>query len=188
TPDRNLLSIGASSLDLVRIVARFEAQFGVRPSIQEFFAAPTVAALAQTIAQHTQSARGAGAANGSAPTGPRRKPDVILDPSARQAFHAQNLSIRTFPADWGLLALPDGPSLAPPSPDLFERRSVRQFRAEPVPLDHLGGWLAALRRRMLGDKPKHAYGSAAGCSPGPAHVAARRPSIIAGAAGACCSA
>jgi SagB-type dehydrogenase family enzyme len=60
---------------------------------------------------------------------------------------------------------------------LFERRSVRQFRAQPVPLDYLGGWLAALRRRMLGNTPKHAYASAGGCYPVQIYLHAKRNGI-----------
>ncbi len=53
-PRQNLLTIGATSMDLVRIVGRLEKEFGFRPSFQEFFREPTIAALARLV-QERQS-------------------------------------------------------------------------------------------------------------------------------------
>src|SRR5262249_45075963 len=50
-PDANLLTIWASSIDLVRVVNALEQQFGFRPDLNYVFQQPTVAALAAYCAE-----------------------------------------------------------------------------------------------------------------------------------------
>ena len=159
-PAQNLLAVGANSLDLVRIVGRLEKEFGVRPSFQEFFADPTVTALAQLIAQRGPSISQASPA--APEVAPRRTAEIIVDPGARERFHREDRGIRTFAAAWGTLALPrtseNGANL-----DLHARRAVRRFLAEPVPLGTFGAWLSELGRTVTKGGSKYAYGSAGGC-------------------------
>ncbi|WP_167858537.1 non-ribosomal peptide synthetase [Methylobacterium nonmethylotrophicum] len=152
----NLLALGATSLDLVRIVGRIEARFGIRPSFAAFFADPTVAALARTIA--AESAANSAAHRRRAPlpanqNRPAAEP-VLLDPAEREAFLRAEHGRRRCPEEWGRVALP------PPAPaDGPERRSVRSYLPDAVPLGTLGTWLGALARTAAGRRP---YGSAGG--------------------------
>src|SRR5262249_46165144 len=50
-PARNLLTLGATSMDMVRIAVRLEREFSFRPSFQDFAREPTAAALARLVAQ-----------------------------------------------------------------------------------------------------------------------------------------
>ena len=176
-PDQNLLAVGANSLDLVRIVGRLEKEFGVRPSLQEFFADPTVTALARLIAQRIG---GPAVSQGSAVAlaiAPRRTADIIVDPAERERFHRENHGIRTFEAAWGTLALPRTPANGT-NLDISPRRAVRRFLAEPVPLATLGAWLSELGRTDCNGGSKYAYGSAGGCYPVQTYLHVRQGGLV----------
>jgi amino acid adenylation domain-containing protein len=159
-PAQNLLAIGANSLDLVRIVGRLEKEFGVRPSFQEFFADPTVTALARVMTQRI-GVPAISQASLAAPVALRRAAEIIVDPAARERFHREDRGIRTFAAAWGTLALP---RTSPNGANLdLPRHTVRRFLSEPVPLATLGAWLSSLGRTSTNGISKYAYGSAGGC-------------------------
>src|SRR5262249_54355917 len=71
-PQRNLLTVGATSMDLVRIVGRLEKEFGFRPSFQEFLRDPSAGALARLFQQRSGGAGAAAAAGAGAAPPPRR--------------------------------------------------------------------------------------------------------------------
>ena len=138
-PNKDLLSLGATSLDLVRIVGRFEKEFGFRPSFQEFFRDTTAAALARLIQQHGSRVDGPMTGRPQAP-GPRRRAlELIIDPEAREAFHHENRGVRVFPEGWGTLPLEQGTTF---DNGFRHRRAVRRFLPEQVPLAAISNWLA----------------------------------------------
>ena len=172
-PNKDLLSFGATSLDLVRIVGRFEKEFGFRPSFQDFFRDTTAAALARLIEQHGSSKGGAMTGRPQAP-GPRRRAlELIIDPEARDAFHHENRGIRVFPEGWGTLPLEQGTTF---DNGFRHRRAVRRFLPEQVPLAAIGNWLAELRRTN-GHTVKYAYASAGGCYPVQTYLHAKHDGI-----------
>jgi amino acid adenylation domain-containing protein len=177
-PDKNLLTLGASSMDLVRIVGRFDKEFGFRPSFQEFFRDPTAAALARLI--HRRRSGAAAATNSSAAlAAPQRRAfEQIVDLQAREAFRRENRGIRAFAADWGRLPLARE-ELAAIEDRFRRRRTVRRFLPEPVPLATIGIWFSELSRVTIGDTVKHAYGSAGGCYPVQTYLHAK-PDGVAG--------
>jgi amino acid adenylation domain-containing protein len=174
-PAQNLLAVGANSLDLVRIVGRLEKEFGVRPSFQEFFADPTVTALARLIAQRAGGSMISQASPAAPATTPRRTAEIVVDPAAREQLHREDRGIRTFAAAWGTLALPRTSANAT-NLDL-PRRTVRRFLAEPVPLATLGAWLSNLGRTGINGSSKYAYGSAGGCYAVQTYVHAKQGGI-----------
>jgi amino acid adenylation domain-containing protein len=176
-PHQNLLTVGATSLDLVRIVARLEKEFGVRPSFQEFFAAPTASALADLIQKggSVPDARN-GVLTGSA-AAPRRSPDLIIDPAAREAFRRAKHGTRAFATDWGILRLERERPPAEMEAGFGQRRAIRNFRAEPVPLSTIGVWLAELSRANTGNTDKYTYGSAGSCYPVQTYLHAKKEGI-----------
>lgn len=161
--DDNLLDVGANSLDLVRITARLEREFGFRPSLEEFFRDPTAAALSRLVSRRHASRPG----EKSKSTDDRsrgRTYELILEPQAREDFHREMRGLRTFPSNWGALRLPhEEPRLPNGHGDV--RRSVRRFLSEPIELATMGAWLADLRQITSSDGIRHAYGSAGGCYP-----------------------
>ena len=50
--DDNLFDIGATSIDMIRIVNSLEQELDFRPKVEEFYRFPTVAALAERYQQH----------------------------------------------------------------------------------------------------------------------------------------
>jgi SagB-type dehydrogenase family enzyme len=161
-PRKNLLSLGATSMDLVRIVGRLQKEFNFRPSFQEFLRDPSAAALAERYQQSSAIATQGGA---PAAESPRRNFDLILDPAAKDAFRRENHGIRTFPQDWGRLRLDDAARPSALEDRISRRRAVRHFRSEPVPLASLSALLAELSRMTKGDADKYGYGSAGGLYP-----------------------
>jgi amino acid adenylation domain-containing protein len=164
-PLQNLLNIGATSMDLVRIVGRLEKEFGFRPSFQEFFRDPTVAALARLVEQRRSRTAAATSDSATAPPSPRRALELIVDPAERDAFRRANHGIRMFPGEWGTLPLQRELRETGLEERIRRRRAVRRFLPAPVPLASLGAWLAELSRLTIGGAVKHAYGSAGGCFP-----------------------
>jgi amino acid adenylation domain-containing protein len=163
-PHRNLLTIGATSMDLVRIVGRLEKEFGFRPSFQEFLRDPSAGALARLLEEHT-GARAASQASSPAAAAPRRAFELIMDPMAKEAFKRENHGIRVFAPDWGRLPLTNGALPAGLEERVRRRRTTRNFLLEPVPLESLSAWLAELRRMTVSGAVKYPYGSAGGLYP-----------------------
>jgi amino acid adenylation domain-containing protein len=175
-PRQNLLTIGATSMDLVRIVGRLEKEFGFRPSFQEFFRDPTVAALARLVEQRRKRTTSDSA---TAPPPPRRALELIVDPAERDAFRLANHGVRVFPGDWGRLPLLRELLQTELEERVRQRRTIRRFLPAPVPLASLGAWLAELSRLTIGGAVRHAYGSAGGCYPVQTYLHAK-PEGVAG--------
>jgi acyl carrier protein len=57
TADSNLLQLGASSIDMVRILNSLECRYRFRPTIDEFYREPTVSALSATVSMERYVAR-----------------------------------------------------------------------------------------------------------------------------------
>jgi SagB-type dehydrogenase family enzyme len=158
----NLLTLGATSIDLVRIVGRLQKEFSFRPSFQEFLREPSAAALAERCQQSSDIASKVGAL---VSVSPRRNFELILDPAAKEAFRHKNHGVRTFPRDWGRLRLENTGRPSALENRISRRRAVRHFRSEPVPLASLSALLSELSRVKGGGPDKYGYGSAGGLYP-----------------------
>jgi SagB-type dehydrogenase family enzyme len=161
-PDANLMLLGATSIDIVRIANASEAELGFRPRLADLMRAPTLANLLGLYRDrgHAATARTAAAAADPAPPLAGPTGVDIDDPAARSAFKSRGLGRRTFvdarPFD-----------LAPTrfSHRYADLRSVRRFSAEPVPARALGELLACLSEGELDGAPKYQYASAGGTYP-----------------------
>jgi amino acid adenylation domain-containing protein len=161
-PHSNLLTLGATSMDLVRIVGRLQKELSFRPSFQEFLRDPSAAALAERYQQSSDIAPKVGA---PVSVSPRPNFELILDPAAKEAFRRENRGIRTFPPDWGRLRLENSERPTALQDRISRRLAVRHFRSEPVPLASLGALLSELSRMTKGNANKYGYGSAGGLYP-----------------------
>ncbi|HEX2186626.1 MAG TPA: amino acid adenylation domain-containing protein, partial [Chloroflexota bacterium] len=190
-PAANLLSLGANSLDMVRIGNRLEAEFGARPRLDEIFRLQTVAALAGYYDRRGQAAS-PGDAQGQVAA--RAKPlngtvngllhgagvgaagpmgvqallagyRVLLDPAEREAWKKSQPGIRRDD--------PGRPGVQLPRPVLdealrrqyTERRSQRQFSPRPIPFESFGTFLSCLMQLTLEQGPKYRYASPGGLYP-----------------------
>jgi amino acid adenylation domain-containing protein len=154
-PRTNLMRLGATSIDIVRISNALAAELGFRPKLARLMRDPTVADLLGMYREHREPAP---------PATVVVEDRVVEDPEARQRFKALGRGDRDFGQDAVAVALE-----APGDPFFLRRysdyRSVRQFATEPVPARALAHLLAYLSPHELDGAPKHLYGSAGGTYP-----------------------
>jgi SagB-type dehydrogenase family enzyme len=164
-PQANLLSLGASSIDMVRLANALEKKFGLRPRMAQLFRMQTVEALAayygQQLAQPQAPADAARPEDGSlaALIGSYK---VLLSPQEQDAFKATNPGIRRFDEEMPAFGL----TRPPVEQAQYEgRRSYRKFSLKPIPLENFGRFLGSLTPITLHNKWKYRYASAGGLYP-----------------------
>ena len=155
-PTDNLIRLGASSLDVVTLVAEIEQRYGFRPSYQDFFSDPTVAALVRAATGQEQPGSALPVARASIPA-PR-----LLAPAERDAFKQAGHGIRAGLAGRDPIRLSRSASDAELMTSLRQRRSVRHFLPRSIPLETFGGWLATLSVESSAGTRRHTFGSAGG--------------------------
>ncbi|SCL70623.1 non-ribosomal peptide synthetase [Micromonospora peucetia] len=152
-PDANLLLLGATSIDIVRIANALSGSLGFRPKLARLMGQPTLADLLRMFREHTAERAVVATA--------QRAATVVEDPAARAAFTAAGRGRRAFPPDTPAVTL-----VAPAGP-AYDRcytghRSVRRFDAGPMPAEALGRLLATLSQREVDGRAGYQYGSAGG--------------------------
>ncbi|WP_051319008.1 non-ribosomal peptide synthetase [Chitinimonas koreensis] len=180
----NLLQLGASSIDIVRIGNALSTELGFRPRLAQLMVQPTLADLLAMFRQHRAQAAIAAAAqlaSAQLAAAPAATGEVVDDPEARKDFKSRSQGRRRFADDAAAVAL------APPADPAFARRyadyrSVRQFLPEPVALQALADLLACLSQQPLDGQPKFLYGSAGGAYPMQTYVYVK-PGRVEGLAG-----
>jgi SagB-type dehydrogenase family enzyme len=163
-----LLELGANSLDLVRIAGILEEEIGARPRLQDFVRIQSLGG----VIEHLQTEQGADATPD--PSGIdwvvrdagcelTEQLGLILDEDERNEFRSAWKGLRRNlngsvglrpPDDWEAHMVQAG-----------VRRSYREFTPRVLPLESLGGCLAALQHLELDGKTKLRYGSAGGLYP-----------------------
>lgn len=161
TATENLMHVGASSIDMIRLANRFEEEFGFRPNLPDFFRNPTVLGLAELLRDRRANPAGEPSQSSS----PTSTLSVILDPAEREAFKQQQLGLRRFPNDAPVAPLPELPLDEERRVAFGARRSRRQFLREPIPAADLSTLLGGLQQLNLDGHPKYRYGSAGGLYP-----------------------
>ncbi|WP_296352720.1 non-ribosomal peptide synthetase [Ramlibacter sp.] len=182
-PAENLLSLGATSIDIVRIGNALATELGFRPPLARVLATPTLRELVGMYREHVAQNAIVQAAQrvGQAPPASAASFAAIDDPLARQAFKDNQPGLRRFDDDATPVALP-----APVDPErarqLQAMRSVRQFLPEPVGTQAFAKLLSCLGEGELDGKPKYLYPSAGGLYPVQTYVWVK-PERVQGVAG-----
>jgi len=166
----NLLQMGATSIEMIRIANALDQHLGFRPRMDDFYRDPTVAGLSALYAQVNPSAGSTVPAIADDEdfdpllTHPAVLKAVtpITDPEDRAAYKATLPGIRKT-GDAISIALPD--SYAVSEDDYVSHRSYRMFGEAPMPLEQFASLLSHLRSRTIHDRPKYLYGSAGGLYP-----------------------
>ncbi|MFD1319760.1 amino acid adenylation domain-containing protein [Micromonospora sonneratiae] len=195
-PDANLLLLGATSIDIVRIANALASELGFRPKLARLMRQPTLADLLGMFREHiaqravvaaaqrnvaAAARQTVAAAQETAGTTAQPAATVVEDPAARAEFKARGQGRRVFAAETPAVAL------AAPADAGFERRytdyrSVREFGADPISAEALGLLLAALAEREVDGRAKFQYGSAGGTYPVQTYLYVK-PGRITGVAG-----
>ncbi|MET1077654.1 MAG: amino acid adenylation domain-containing protein [Pseudomonas sp.] len=154
----NLLNLGATSIDIVRIGNALSSELQFRPHLAHLLAQPTLLNLLGLYRAHR-------AGSGQlAPAAPAAAPieALIEDPEARQAFKAREPGRRAFAAPGLALARPSAAGFAQRFADY---RSVRHFSPQPVANLAFAELLACLSQGRLEGQVKYQFPSAGGLYP-----------------------
>jgi SagB-type dehydrogenase family enzyme len=160
-PEVNLLRLGATSVDIIRILNRVEREFGFRPTMDAFYREPTALALARMYERTKGHSHAEKPLAETSPTGF----ELILDPDAREAFKNTQPGLRRDDERNAIVALPTA-TFDEAVRKLYEqRRSHRRFSRQPVTQGQLSRLLGCLRQTEFDGRPKYLYGSAGGLYP-----------------------
>ncbi len=151
--DQNLLEIGATSIDMVRLANLLEQEFEARPPMDVLYEGATPRAIASAVGQTTESAD--------------RVLDllpvpVLQDPAEREAFKNRRLGLRRVAGT--------STELGSAEHRWSERRTWRTFALAPLELKKLAGWLGCLSCQPDG---RRAYPSAGGLYPVQVYLAVK---------------
>ncbi|MGE7991378.1 amino acid adenylation domain-containing protein [Pseudomonas sp. NPDC089554] len=151
--DANLLSLGATSIDIVRISNALSSELRFRPHVAQLLGQPTLLNLLDMYRQRPQVAD------------PTPVTDEVLEDSTqRERFKAEQRARRAFADDAAqvALALPSAPAFAKRYRDY---RSVRQYLERPVEAQAFAELLAVLAQGQLDGQGKYLFPSAGGAYP-----------------------
>ncbi|REK29490.1 MAG: amino acid adenylation domain-containing protein [Planctomycetota bacterium] len=169
-PSENLLTLGASSVDMIRIANRLEEELGFRPDINAFYRSPSVSTLSEMFEQdhaskHVGRATYPGSGTLFCGTGAARP--LISDPLEREQFKQSRPGLRCDlnGATRVPLAGADAEIPAAERTPYFRRRSHRKFARRPIGLESFSGFLGCMRQLVTGGGPKYRYGSPGGLYP-----------------------
>ncbi|MEE1886407.1 non-ribosomal peptide synthetase [Pseudomonas carassii] len=152
--DANLLSLGATSIDIVRISNALSSELRFRPHVANLLAQPTLLNLLALYRQRQEQSES-----------PSISVDAVLDdPQQRAAFKAEQRARRHFASDTPqvALALPADPAFARRYRDY---RSVRQYLEQPIAEQAFAELLAVLAQGQLDGEAKYLFPSAGGAYP-----------------------
>ncbi len=151
-PESDLLALGATSVDLIRLLNQVERECGVRPELRALYDDPTPAALARAVR----------ARRADSPAPVAADDEALRDPAEREAFKATRPGLRRLGADAVRVALPGALPDEQARRRARTRRSQRVFAATRPRLAQLGGLLRGLAAIDEQGQPKHLYPSAGG--------------------------
>jgi amino acid adenylation domain-containing protein len=168
-PGVNLMSLGANSIDMVRIGNRLEAEFGSRPRMDEIFRLQSTRALAgwyepaeSAKAEQAKPAQSSGSEVVDRIVAETR---VMIEPEERDAFKDSRPGVRKDIAGRLLVDLPR--EVTDEMRERYRsRRSCRNFSLKPVKLQDLSDFVGCLAELSLGEnKHKFLYASPGGLNP-----------------------
>ena len=178
-PASDLLELGASSVEMVRVVNRLDGELGFRPSIEAFYRDPTVRGLER--AWHEQQAAGAIFTTPLAGDAPWMRFPLIADPDQRAAFKRARPGLRR--TSGPVTPLSGGEPAEALERRLAARRSHRRFGPSAIPHDAFARLLDVAREVRVRGRERRLYGSAGGIYPVQLYVHTRPGGVEAVGAG-----
>ncbi len=161
----NWFNLGATSIDMIRILNRIEQVLSVRPSLDELYRFASVNDLTErlTLQSETQKARTADSnvvhTTDSIVSGFR----LITDPDERNRFKESHVGLRKIAVDARMFALGNLDEMN--IEQVARRQSTRHFTFRAFSNTALSDLLGCLRQIRINDNPKYGYASAGGLYP-----------------------
>ncbi|MBB2910616.1 amino acid adenylation domain-containing protein [Streptosporangium becharense] len=157
--DDDLLALGLTSVDVIRLANAVQRHSGRRPDLAAFYDAPTL----RTIVE--QAGPAAVPAPGGSPATPWTGWTPLTDPDDRAAFRSTRPAYPPAPAT---RVLPGNPPRRMAA--RARRATPRSFTGETVPATALADLLDSMRRTDAGGRPAFLYPSAGGLYATQVHV------------------
>jgi SagB-type dehydrogenase family enzyme len=153
----DLLALGLTSIDMMRIANELERHFGVRPRIADLFTLTSVAGVSSYYERLLDERR-----HQSSETSGR----LLLDPEEREAFKRAQRRLRPLAGSLPPVRLPRATVAESYTPAAaLQRRSHRTFSRDPVAFTEFAALLECLASGLEEGRTRHGYGSAGGLYP-----------------------
>lgn len=163
-PDDNWLSLGATSIDMIRIANRLDNEFAFRPTIDQLYQEGNAIAISKLLPiESSLDVSFNPALKGIIP---RQKPkkkdyDLIIDPQERKLFTERQHGLRN-DINKPVICLPKSTLELR---NYQQRASIREFSQEIISLTELSQFLTHLSQIKLNNNPKYLYPSAGSLYP-----------------------
>jgi amino acid adenylation domain-containing protein len=161
-PDTNWFSLGATSIDIIRILNRMEQELAFRPRIDQVYQVPSISGLVDAYQQNRIIDQGFEPACEPIPAPYTSKLIMIKDPLEREKFRISQPGIRSTLPDHANVQLNELPDPKSVRANYSRRRSYRKFRKEPISFENFSEFIGCLRQIRINDNPKYLYPSAGG--------------------------
>ncbi|MEW6733019.1 MAG: amino acid adenylation domain-containing protein [Acidobacteriota bacterium] len=161
-PMDNLLFLGATSVDMIRIANLLEREIQFRPRIDYFYQNPTIISLAQAYEQYIKQPRNSLTPSRHTIEAGREATELILDPIEREEFKNQQHGLRSISDRDTTITLVSTTSYEVLIKSYLERRSHRIFSPESITIAQFSEFISCLRQQTIDGKSKYRYGSAGG--------------------------
>ncbi|AFY87436.1 non-ribosomal peptide synthetase [Chroococcidiopsis thermalis] len=163
--DANLLSVGANSLDMVRIGNQLEKEFKNRPRIDELFRLQSIQALVDYYEQQESKSVSSNTDDSLLGNKLLSSYRIILDPVEREKFKKSRPGVRR--------DLKETPAIQLERPVVDEelqkkyrdRSSYRKFLLKSIPFENFSLFLSCLSQIILDGQSKFLYASPGGLNP-----------------------
>ncbi|WP_274918767.1 AMP-binding protein [Streptomyces sp. WZ-12] len=158
-PETNLIDLGATSVELVRLATVIEEELGIDVAVEELLRFPSIAVL---VGPHltTDAAPSAREPDAEPSADEADEGELLVDLVARQAFKDTHRGIRQEYDEVAGTALGGAAD-----PRITGRRSHRRFAPAPVAFAALAALLGAVRRSQYEGEAKYWYPSAGSAYP-----------------------
>ncbi|HKV41807.1 MAG TPA: SagB family peptide dehydrogenase, partial [Blastocatellia bacterium] len=165
----NILELGASSIDIIKMVNSIETEMHFRLKIEDFYRSNSVLDIARSYErqkrQHLSALPTPEQSDDEGAPGQAGNSGVIIDPYEREEFKKQHYGLRQTAAGEECVNLAIDGARGGPLGLLFNRRTHRSFLALPIHLRDFGAFLSCLRQVTLDGESRRFYGSAGALYP-----------------------
>ena len=164
----NLLNLGATSVDMIRIANLLDKELSFRPKMDELYRLPTVIEIAKSYQQHERKNKKPTERMKQImepiPRSVLTSYELLLDPQDREMFKNKEPGVR-WEDDKSFMQLITSDSDELLKKTFIRRQSHRHFIEQSIPLSQLSQLFSCLRQISIEGNPKYLYPSAGSLYP-----------------------